>query len=207
MLQARLLYIFLKTILSMKKNTIYVCGILLATGLGACNGSTTTTTSSSDSTSMRPGDSSVTTTTTTTVVHHRYMGTFVPRTDVKYLDLRTHKQVTVRIDTVRGEVVNSETNEPLDLFVAPNSTDTFYGPTGTIANNYITTDEAGNLKVDTVNIAATEVQSATPPPDGATPVEAEGGKYKEKDNGNKKKLKTSDEKIKERNGIIKEKDR
>jgi hypothetical protein len=189
----------------MKKNTIYVCGILLIAGLAACNG-TTSTTSSTDSTAMNRGDSSVTTTTTTTVVHHKYMGTFVPRPDVRYIDLRTHKQVTVRIDTVVGAVVNSETNEPLDLFVAPNSTDTFYGPTGTLANNHISINDAGELKVDTVNIAATEVQTVTPPPDGATPVEAEG-KYKEKDNGNKKKLKTGDEKIKERNGIIKEKDR
>lgn len=175
--------------------------------IASCNG--TGNGGSSDSTKMNPGDSSVTTSTTTTTVHHKYSGTFVPKADVKYMDLRTHKEVTVRIDTVKGEVVNSETDEPMDLFVAPDSKDTFYGPTAIVVNNYVIKDESGGYRVDTVRINTVEVQTvtATPPPP-SDDITANGeGKYKEKDNGNKKKLKTSDEKLKERNGVIKEKDR
>ena len=92
---------------------------------------------------MNPGDSSVTTTTTTTVTHHRYSGNFVPQSTTKYLDLRTNKKITVRIDTVRGEVVNAETEEPVDLFVEPATHDTIYGQTGTVVNNYIIRDDNG----------------------------------------------------------------
>ncbi len=196
----------------MKTTNHILLGMALMGAMASSCNSTTTTTSTSDSTSMRPGDSAVTTTTTTTTVHHKYAGSFVPKANVRYLDLKTHKQVTVRIDTERGQVVNSETNEPMDLFVAPNSTDTFFGQTGTVANNHITVDDAGLYKVDLsamTTVDATPAPAATPAPvatDNTTPAPVEG-KYKEKDNGNKKKLKTADEKIKERNGIIKEKDR
>ena len=182
----------------MRKTQFYFPGLVLLCSLAACNGSGNTGTADTTNT----GNNTVTTTTTTTTVH-KYSGSFIPKPDVKYIDLRTNKQVTVRIDTVRGEVVNDETNEPLDLFVAPNSTDTFYGPTGTVVNNYITKDESGAYRVDTVRINTVEVHTVMPEdqPSEVT------GKYKEKDNGNKTKIKTDDQKIKEKNGVIKVKDR
>ena len=187
----------------MKKTHFYFPGLMMLCSLAACNGGAGTT-GSSDSTKMNPGDSSVTTSTTTTTVHHKYSGTFVPKPDVKYMDLRTHKEVTVRIDTIKGAVVNSETDEPMDLFVAPNTHDTIYGMTGTVVNNYIIKDDSG-YRVDTVRINTVEVQTVTPEPNPEPA--AMNGKYKEKDNGNKKKFKNDEEKIKEQNGVIKVKDR
>jgi len=184
------------------KKTLYIATAILVSALAACNNNTGTGTGSADSTHMNPGDSSVTT--TTTITHHRYTGNFNPQPDMKYLDLTTKKQIIVRIDTVRGEVVNAETNEPVDLFVEPVQHDTIYGQTGSVVNNYIIKDESGGYRVDTVRINTVEVQTVTAPPDTEI---VQAGKYKEKNKKNKDKLKTDDEKIKEKNGIIKEKDR
>src|SRR5665213_188806 len=117
----------------MKTKHLYTAGFLLIFGMSACNGSGTTS-SSTDSTktttTMNPGDSAVTT--TTTIVHHRYAGSFTPKPNTKYMDLKTHKQVSVRIDTAQGTIVNDETNEPMDLFVEPTTHDTIYGLTGSV---------------------------------------------------------------------------
>ena len=186
----------------MKKTNFYIASLALVAGLGACNNTGSGTTGPGDTAVLRPGDSTITTTTTVTTTHHRYAGNFVPQPDIKYLDLRTRKQVTVHIDTVRGEVVNAETNEPLDLFVDPVKHDTIYGMTGSVVNNYIIKDESGAYRVDTVRINTVEVHTVTAEPEMQTTV---NGKYKEKDN--KTKLKTDDQKIKEKNGVIKVKDR
>ena len=165
----------------MKRTHLHLAGLAIVIGMAACTGNSGTT-SSSDSTSattMNPGDSSVTT--TTTVTHHKYSGNFTPKPDIKYIDLKTHQQVTVRIDTVRGEVVNSQTNEPIDLLVEPTTHDTIYGMTGTVVNNYITRNESGDYKVDTVAI---NNPAPTTAPINDTPEHT--GNYKEKDRYNKK---------------------
>jgi len=181
----------------MKKTNLYFAALIAATCFTACTGNSATTTSS-DSTSqitMNPGDSSVTSTTTTTVTHHRYSGSFAPQPNVKYLDLKTRKNITVRIDTERGEVVNTETNEPVYLFVETTKHDTIYGQSGSVVNNYIFKDESGDYKVDTVRI-----YEKTPAPEHT-------GNYKEKVRDNKTKIVTDDVKIKEKNGVIKTKER
>lgn len=194
----------------MKKTNFYIAGALVTmSALAACNGTTTTTsTTTTDSTKMAPGDSAVTTSTTTTTTHHKYAGKFMPQPSMKYYDLRTKKSVTARIDTDRGMVVNTETNEPLDLFVDPIKHDTIYGQTGSVVNNYIIKDESG-YRVDTVRINTVEVQTVSATPDPTTTANDQGGttRYKEKDKKNKIKIKTDDEKIKEKNGKLKEKDR
>jgi len=183
----------------MKKTHLYSACLLLITAAVACN-SNSGTPGTSDTTKMNPGDSSVTVTTTTTVTHHKYSGSFAPQPNVKYLDLRTRKEVTVKIDTVRGEVINAETEEPIDLFVEPTKHDTIYGQTGTVVNNYIIKDDNGAYRVDTVRINTVEVRTVSATPE---PRVNDGEKYKEKDKANKSKIKTDDEKIKERNGTIK----
>jgi hypothetical protein len=183
----------------MRKFYIYITGLLVVV-ITSCNSTGTTTTSSDSSkTTMNPGDSAVSTTTTTTTVHHKYMGSFTPQPQAKYLDLKTRKQVTVRIDTERGTIVNSETNEPMDLFVDPVKHDTIYALTGSVVNNYITEDN-GSYRVDTVRMNTVEVHTVA-----ATPEAMPNGKYKQTDK--KSKLKTDDEKIKEKNGVIKTKER
>lgn len=164
------------------RKTHYYIVLLAVSGLLACN-SATDTASTSDTAVLNPGDSAVTT--TTTVTHHRYAGTFVPKPEVKYIDLQTRQQVTVRIDTERGEVVNAETNQPIYLFVEPATHDTIYGQTGNVVNNYITKEEGGAYRVDTVRIYETNTVTATPPDEPAQ------GKTKTK-------VKTDDMKVKEK---------
>jgi hypothetical protein len=184
-------YIILnQKLITMKKATLYTGGLLLMLSIAGCAGNTTTTTTDSTANNnmqMNPGDSSVTTTTTTTVTHHRYTGNFMPQPTTKYLDLRTKKQINVRIDTTRGSLVNTETNEPVDLLVEPTKHDTIYGQTGTVVNNYIIRDESG-YRVDTVRIHEVEQVPApaaapAPAPEPATPAKE---KTKSKDNGKEK---------------------
>ena len=183
----------------MIKTHLSIAAMLAIVSLSACSGEsgTTSTTDSTSRTSMSPGDSSVTT--TTTVTHHRYSGTFTPKPETRYIDLKTQKQITVRIDTVRGEVVNSETNEPIDLFVEPITHDTIYGLTGSVVNNYIIHDKSGDYRVDTVRINTVTTVNAEP----ASTTPEHTGNYKEKDKDNKSKIKTDDVKIKEKNGVTK----
>jgi hypothetical protein len=170
----------------MKRTHFYLASLMIISAMTGCNNPATTTTATTDSSStMNPGDSAVTTTTTTTTVHHRYTGSYTPQPNTRVLDLKTHKEVTVRVDTVKGEVVNTETDEPIDLFVDPVKHDTIYGQTGTVVNNYIIKDDEGAYRVDTVRIN-TVVHDVAP----AT----ETGKYKEKDKGNKTKIKSDDSK-------------
>ena len=180
----------------------YITIAIVTLAVTGCNNNPGTGSGSADSTKMNAGDSSVTT--TTTVTRHRYSGNFMPQPDVKYLDLRTKKEIVVKIDTVRGEVVNQETNEPVDLFVDPVKHDTIYGQTGSVVNNYITRDESGDYRVDTVRISTVEVQTVAVAPDETA---LATDKYKEKVKKNKSKEKTDDEKIKEKNDKTKEKDR
>ncbi len=168
----------------MKKTHLYSAGLMLLATLAACNG--TGTPGTSDSTKMNPGDSSVTTTTTTTVTHHQYTGSFAPQTNVKYLDLRTHKEITVRIDTIQGKIVNDETNEAVDLLVDPVKHDTIYGQTGSVVNNYIIKEDNGTYVVDTVRINTVEVHTVS----AATEEKPMDSKTKVKDKDNKTKTKT-----------------
>ena len=181
----------------MKTQHLYLGGLLILTGMAACNGA--------NSGNQSPRDSTVTTTTTTTTVHRRYAGSFVPKPTEKYMDLKTRQEITVRIDTIRGFIVNSETDEPVDLFVEPATHDTIYGVTGSVVNKLVTHEDNGDMSVDTVRIN-------TLVPDKAIDQTADAGhtgkvKYKESADGTKSKYKDDDVKVKEKNGVIKTKER
>ncbi len=197
----------------MKKAILYFSALLIAgQGIGckdsAAPASTTDSTSTVTNTNVN-GDGSTTSTTKTT--HHRYTGKFMPKPEVRYIDLRTHKEVTVRIDTIRG-IVNSTTNEPIDLFVEPGSNDTIYGPTGTSANHFILRDDNGIYQIDEskFNSAPEDIQpttSASMTPISVDDEAKENKKYKEKVNGDRVKIKTDDIKIKKNGDDIKVKER
>ncbi len=163
---------------------LYSAGLLLLIGASACNNNGTP----ADTTA---GTSTVTTTTTTTV-HHRYSGSFTPQPSTKYIDLRTNKEVVVKIDTTLGEIVNDETDQPVDLFVEPTTHDTISGLTGSVVNNMVIHDPNGDLYLDTVKINQAPTTSTDPG------VGKE--KFKEKANG-KIKYKNDEEKVKEKNGV------
>ncbi len=187
---------------AMKKPIIYISAIVTLAAMAGVTSCTSTTdkANTADSTTNTAMTADGSTTTTTTTVTRHYSGVFVPKSNVKYIDLRTHKEVTVRIDTVRGQIVNSETNDPIDLFVEPDTHDTIYGMTGSIVNNDLIHDPSGDIKVDTVKINA-------PEPATTTPAAQDDENYKEKRTANKTKIKTDDVKIKEKNGVIKTKER
>ena len=195
----------------MKKTFLYFSGLLFIGGISACNSNsgTTSTTDSSSHTettgTMTNGDSS--TTTTTTVTHHRYRGSFMPKPNVKYVDLRTHKQITIKLDTTIGRIVNMETNEPVDLFIEPNTMDTIYGQTGTVVNNDLIRDASGSYMVDTTRLTSDDATPSTTTTDQTSASATPTGNYKEKEKRNKSKLKTDDVKIKEKGDNIKIKER
>ena len=173
----------------------YPASLLLIIGISACNNSGTTGTTN-------PVDSTVTTTTTTTTVHHKYAGNFTPQPTTKYIDLKTNKEITVRIDTVMGSIVNDETNEPVDLFVEPTTHDTIYGLTGTVVNNYVIHDPSGDVRVDTLRI-----NTNTAPVTDMDASHTGKVKYKENASGTKSKYKDDDVKIKDKDGVETVKDR
>jgi hypothetical protein len=178
----------------MKKTNFYVSVVLVMTSLAACNGSgsSTGTTDSTSQTTTSPADGSVTTTTTVT---HSYTGKFIPKPETRYIDLKTRKTISVHIDTIRGEIVNAETNEPIYLFVEPATHDTIYGLTGAVVNNYIIKDESGDYKVDTIRVNTAEATATSEP--------EHTGNYKEKIKGDKHVIKTDDYKVKVKDGEIK----
>lgn len=117
------------------KLQLALCG-LLAISLASCeNDTTTTTATTTDTAAMAPtaDPNMITTTTTTTTTRPA----FQPQPNVKYMDLRSRKLISVRVDTVHHYIVNSETNEPVDWIMLPGSTDTFYGRNMQMANGYI----------------------------------------------------------------------
>lgn len=125
---------------------------LLAIGLASCQTTTSTENSTnSDTTTMTTTDPAmnadpnmITTTTTTTTTRPA----FQPRENVQYMDLRTKKMVRVRVDTVHHYVVNAETNQPLDFFMEPGGTDTFYGRNMQRANGYIRYNSGNDWSYD-----------------------------------------------------------
>jgi hypothetical protein len=172
----------------MTTKIFYAAGTLLIVAAASCNNSGTTTPANSDST--------IVTTTTTTTVHRKYAGSFVPQASVKYVDLRTQKEVGARIDTSLGAIVNDETSEPQDLIVEPRTHDTIYAVTGTIVNNFIIHDSTGTLRVDTLRLSSMGAEAReSVETDGVGKV-----KYKEKANG-KTKYKDDNVKVKEKNGV------
>ena len=174
----------------MTRKNFYAAGLVLMTGIVACNNSTPVDSNAATAT---------TTTTTTTITRHRYAGSFSPKPDTKYIDLKTNKEVKISIDTTQGMLVNDETNEPIDLFVEPMTHDTIYALTGTIVNNALIHDESGAVRVDTVKIKTIAI------PENPAPEPA--GKFKEKQSDTKIKYKDEDVKIKEKNGVIKTRER
>lgn len=110
---------------------------MLAISLAACqNGTDTTTSTSTDTMNAAAAGANpnmITTTTTTTTTRPA----FEPKPNVQYMDLRTRKLITVRVDTVHHYIINAQTNQPVDWIMEPGTTDTIYGRTMQSANGYI----------------------------------------------------------------------
>jgi hypothetical protein len=115
-----------------------------------------------------------------------------------YVDLNTGKTITLKKDSATGYMVNTETNEPVTLYVNTNTHDTIYGRTGKVINNAVvktgdgkyTYQADGDIKVTDKDGSSLKVE-----PDGD---------YKIKDGDYKKKVeKDGDIKIKDGDTKIK----
>jgi len=57
--------------------------------------------------------------------------------DEKIIDLETGKTITVVKDSTTGYMINTETKEPVQLYVNTSTNDTIYGRTGKVVNNSV----------------------------------------------------------------------
>lgn len=55
----------------------------------------------------------------------------------KIVDLETGKTITVVKDSTTGYMINTETREPVQLYVNTSTNDTIYGRTGKVVNNLV----------------------------------------------------------------------
>jgi len=179
--------------------TTIALAVLCAIGIASCdNGTNTTaaTTTNTDTVVAPPAadPNMVTTTTTTTTTRPA----FQPRQGVQYMDLRTKKLVTVRVDTVHHYVVNAATNQPLDFFIEPGTTDTFYGRNMQVANGYINYGSGNDWRYDESrannSMNSSDMNSTTTATDNPnTSTGSTGSDVKKiKTNGNETKIKTTD---------------
>jgi hypothetical protein len=55
----------------------------------------------------------------------------------RYVDLRTGEAITVEKDPATGAWINSETKEPVYIYVDTKKNDTIYGKTGVVINGHV----------------------------------------------------------------------
>lgn len=100
----------------------------------------------------------------------------------RYYDLTAGEYIEVEKDD-RGRMINSETHEPVYIYVDKKTNDTIYGETGKVINGYIVKTEDGKYKYE----ADDEYK-------------IKYGDYKKKVDGNEVKIKDGDTKIKIEDG-------
>ena len=100
----------------------------------------------------------------------------------RYYDLTAGKYIEVEKDD-KGRIVNSDTHEPVYIYVDTKTHDTIYGSTGKVINGYIVKTEDGKYKYD-----------------GDDEYKIKDGDYKKKVDGDEVKIKDGDTKIKIEDG-------
>jgi hypothetical protein len=100
----------------------------------------------------------------------------------RYYDLTAGKYIEVEKDD-KGRIVNSDTHEPVYIYVDTKTHDTIYGSTGKVINGYIVKTEDGKYKYE-----------------GDDEYKIKDGDYKKKVDGDEVKIKDGDTKIKIEDG-------
>jgi len=100
----------------------------------------------------------------------------------RYYDLTAGKYIEVEKDD-SGRIVNSETHEPVYMYVDTKTNDTIYGASGKVINGYIVKTEDGKYKYE-----------------GDDEYKIKYGDYKKKVDGDEVKIKDGDTKIKIEDG-------
>ena len=96
----------------------------------------------------------------------------------RYYDLTAGEYIKVEKDD-QGRMVNSETHEPVYIYVDRETKDTIYGATGKVINGYVVKTEDGKYKYE-----------------GDDEFKVKYGDYKKKVDGDEVKIKDGDTKIK-----------
>jgi hypothetical protein len=125
----------------MKRSAFVITAIAVAC-LSACKDgteSTTTTDSTLNSSSTSATGSEMSSATSTSTINIR--------PDASYVDLKSGKQVKLRVDTTTNYVVNVETNEPIYYYIDPSTSDTFDRGGQNVSNALIRGSD-GNYTVD-----------------------------------------------------------
>ena len=100
----------------------------------------------------------------------------------RYYDLTAGKYIEVEKDD-KGRIVNSETHEPVYMYVDTKTHDTIYGSTGKVINGYVVKTEDGKYKYD-----------------GDDEYKIKDGDFKKKVDGDEIKIKDGDTKTKIEDG-------
>lgn len=101
----------------------------------------------------------------------------------RYLDLTAGEYVKVEKDAKTGRMVNSETHEPVYIYVDTKTNDTIYGANGKVINGYVVKTSDGKYKYE-----------------GDDEYKIKDGDYKKKVDGDEVKIKDGDTKIKIEDG-------
>lgn len=182
----------------MKKELFALGGILFLLSMSACNSGTSTT--STDSTTVTTGSTqseSGNMSAATTTVH------LDPA--ASYVDLRTGKQVKLRVDTVTKYVVEESSNQPIMYYINPSTNDTF-DRSGRVVNNALRKGENGDYSIDesritissdnSSNVVNSDTNTNSAAPDEGSTTSG-NSKTKIKDDKFKQKTDTSTIKVKE----------
>ncbi|HJS56388.1 MAG TPA: hypothetical protein VJ765_17670 [Chitinophagaceae bacterium] len=97
----------------------------------------------------------------------------------RYYDLTAGRYIEVERDDKTGQMINSETDEPVYIYVDTKTNDTIYGATGQVINGYVVKTSDGKYKYD-----------------GDNDYKVKEGDYKKKVEDDEVKIKDGDSKVK-----------
>ena len=173
----------------MKKQLLFLGGIILF-GIVACNDTApTTTTTATDSLKTSPGDTVVrtTTTTTTTTKTVHPIANFEHRT---FYSVKSHKPVKLRMDTINHYYVDMTSNSQPDYFYYDPATKDTFDYLGRVVNNALIMNN-GDYTIDESRLSDNNgVNTTTPDRTGNYKIKQQDGMYKEKTDTSKLKIKT-----------------
>ena len=179
------------------KKQFFLMGAAAILGFAACNDNGTSNTTKTDSTTTtNPGDTTIQTTTTTTAttktVHP--IANFEHRT---FYNVKTHKPVKLRMDTVYHYYVDVNTNKEPDYYYYDPATKDTFDYWGRVLNNALMMNN-GDYTIDetrlsTENTTTTPVQSSDTGTMNSTN-KMNNGKMKIKQKDDKIKIKSKDDK-------------
>ena len=107
----------------------------------------------------------------------------------RYYDLTAGRYIEVEKDEKTGAMINSDTKEPVYIYVDTKTNDTIYGSTGEVINGHVVVTSDGKYKYD-----------------GDEDYKVKYGDYKKKVDGDEVKIKDGDKKIKKDEDETKVKD-